>query len=321
MVDTDKVLNLSVVIPVYNDTDALALFLPTLLPQLVQFPGKHEIVLVDDGSQDGLTALFRDFTATLPENCCARLIRFSRNFGKEAALSAGLMQAQGDAVVMMDADGQHPVELLGKMRELILAGNEMVAAVQQERSLESWGKRTGKNWFYRLIQDGERFAMTPGAGDFRMLSRRAVDALNRLPERKRFMKGLYAWIGFQTVYLPFEAQQRLAGSSKFGYRQLFSLALTGFTAFSTRPLRWVSHIGLLVSLFALVYGVYVIIETLLLDKHLPGWPTLAAGMMLLSGVQLICLGIIGEYIGNIYTEVKQRPPYLIESVESVDGAR
>ncbi|MDO5687407.1 MAG: glycosyltransferase family 2 protein [Neisseria sp.] len=313
-------LDLSVIIPVYNDAAALALFLPQLFTRLQHFAGEHELVVVDDGSKDDLETVFREHTARLPENCRARLVRFSRNFGKEAALSAGLAQAQGEAVVMMDADGQHPVELLAKMRELILSGNDMVAAVQSSRELESWGKRAGKRWFYRLIQDSDRFEITPGAGDFRMMSRRVVDALNRLPERKRFMKGLYAWVGFPTVYLPFAAEERLAGASKFGYRQLFGLALTGFTAFSTRPLRWVSHIGLLVSLFALIYAAYVVIETLFLGKHLPGWPTLAAGMMLFSGVQLICLGVIGEYIGNIYTEVKQRPPYIIDSIEHSDEA-
>lgn len=312
-------LNLSAIIPAYCEAESLALLLPELAHTLAQWPGQHEIIVVNDGSpDDGATSrAFQAALAGLPEHLHARLIHLSRNFGKEAALSAGLAAAQGDAVVMLDADGQHPLALIDKMRDHILEGCDMAAAVQTKREQEPWWQRLGKRSYYHFMEESGQVHMMPNAGDFRMLNRKAVNALLALPERSRFMKGLYAWIGFKTVYLPFEATPRLAGTTKFDFIKLANLAISGILSFSVKPLRMISTLGLGVSLFSLVYGFYIVFDTLFLHKSLPGWPTLAAGMMLLSGVQLICLGVIGEYIGGIYVEVKRRPSYLVDSVETV----
>ena len=303
---------LSVVIPAYNDAQALTLFLPSLCGFLAAQPGQQEIVIVDDGSRDALAEVCRDYVPRLPENTVLRLIRLSRNFGKEAALSAGLAQAQGEAVVMMDADGQHPVAVLAEMLALYRNGADVVAAIQADRAHESPLARTLKRRFYHFMQDTHRYELKPNAGDFRLMRRKVVDALLALPERQRFMKGLYAWVGFKTVYLPFKPEVRAEGQSKFNYGSLFELALVGITSFSQKPLRWISRMGMLVSVFSLLYGCYIVVDTLFFGRDVPGWATVAAGVMFSAGLQLICLGVIGEYIGRIYEEVKQRPLYIVD---------
>lgn len=305
---------LSVVIPVYNDAQALSAFLPELAAWLGGQNGQHEIIIVDDGSRDPLDATCRPLNDRLPENTVLRLIRLSRNFGKEAALSAGLAYSNGQAVVMMDADGQHPTAVLAEMLHHYRNGADVVAAVQTDRRHESRLTRILKSGFYRFIQDGGRYEIRPNAGDFRLMDRKVVDALLALPERQRFMKGLYAWVGFKTVYLPFQAHARQEGSSKFNRARLFELALVGITSFSQKPLRWISRMGMLVSAASLLYGLYIVGHTLFFGRDVPGWATVAAGVMFSAGIQLICLGLIGEYVGRIYEEVKQRPLYIIDSV-------
>ena len=302
---------LSVILPVYNDAQALAAFLPVLCEWLGQRPGRQEVIVVNDGSRDAVDAACRAQQARLPAHVALRFIAFSRNFGKEAALSAGLAAAQGDWVAMMDADGQHPVPVLAQMLQLGEGGADMVAAIQAERPHEGGLMRLLKRGFYRFMQDGSRYALTPDAGDFRVLGRKVVNALLALPERQRFMKGLYAWVGFKTVYLPFQAAPRQTGESKYNYPRLFELAIVGITSFSLKPLRWISRTGILVSLASLFYGIWVVLETLFFGRDVPGWTTVTAGIMFCAGVQLICLGIIGEYIGRIFEEVKQRPLYLV----------
>lgn len=309
---------LSVVIPAYNDAQALAAFLPQLHALLSSESGQHEIIVVDDGSRDHLDDTCRRLGKGLPENTVLRLVRLSRNFGKEAALSAGLAHSRGQAVAMMDADGQHPVAVLAEMLSLYRGGADMVAAVQAERLHESRLARSLKRGFYRFIQDSRRYEIKPNAGDFRLMDRKVVDALLALPERQRFMKGLYAWVGFKTVYLPFQAEARAEGASKFNYRSLFELAMVGITSFSQKPLRWISRMGMLVSAASLLYGLYIVLDTLLFGRDVPGWATVAAGVMFSAGVQLICLGVIGEYIGRIYEEIKQRPLYVVDTVWQSD---
>ena len=186
-----------------------------------------------------------------------------------------------------------------------------MAAVQAKRGHENRLLGFLKRGFYRFMQDGSRYALTPDAGDFRVMGRKVVAALLALPERQRFMKGLYAWVGFKTVYLPFQAAPRQTGESKFNYPRLFELAIVGITSFSLKPLRWISRTGILVSLASLFYGIWVVLETLFFGRDVPGWTTVTAGIMFSAGVQLICLCIIGEYIGRIFEEVKQRPLYLV----------
>lgn len=305
---------LSIILPVYNDAPALLRFLPQLYDLLAQQSGTQEILIIDDGSRDGLNEACISQQTLLPANTVMRLITLSRNFGKEAALSAGIAHAKGNTVALMDSDGQHPVSVLAQMLALYRSSRiDMVAAVQTERRHESRLARALKRGFYRFMQDSSRYELKPNAGDFRLMNRKVVDALLSLPERQRFMKGLYAWVGFQTVYLPFQAAERTEGSSKFNYRGLFALALTGITSFSLRPLRWISRMGMAVSLLSMLYGLLIVARTLFFGRDIPGWATVAAGVMFSAGIQLICLGVIGEYIGRIYEEVKQRPLYLVRS--------
>ncbi|PIT18576.1 glycosyltransferase family 2 protein [Snodgrassella alvi] len=310
-----NIIGLSIILPIYNDAAAVGRFLPELFTFTSRQEKSCEIILVDDGSTDHLTATYEQLRQQLPANTALRLVQFSRNFGKEAALTAGLEQSQGELVTMMDADGQHPVLVLEQMLTLMHTNNvDVVAAVQASREHEGLLIRTLKNSFYHFMQDTHRYELTPNAGDFRLMKRRVVQALLQLPERQRFMKGLYAWVGFSTIYIPFQASLRQTGKSKFNYFSLFELALIGITSFSQRPLRWISRMGLIISLLALIYGLCIVADTLFFGKDLAGWPTLAAGIMFSAGIQLVCLGVIGEYIGRIYEEVKQRPLYLVDKV-------
>lgn len=304
---------LSVVMPSYNDAEVIDQFLPELYALFQEIQKPCEILLVDDGSKDHLYQVYEKHLNQIDAMTELKLIQFSRNFGKEAALSAGLNEATGQVVVLMDSDGQHPVSVLKEMLETYQANQvDMVAAVQATREHENGMLKFFKRGFYQFMQDTARYEIKPNAGDFRLMNRKVVDALLQLPERQRFMKGLYSWVGFKTIYLPFQADERSHGESKFNYANLFELALVGITSFSLKPLRWISRMGLLVSLLALLYGIFIVFDTLFLGRDLAGWPTLAAGIMFSAGLQLICLGVIGEYIGRIYEEVKQRPLYIVD---------
>lgn len=305
---------LSLILPVYNDAAALSLFLPILSDWVAKKTENYEIIIVDDGSTDELSEVFAKCSTNAPGNANLKLIKLSRNFGKEAALSAGLENACGQAMALLDADGQHSVDVLEEMLVLYRSGIDMIAGVQENRQQESALSRLFKKGFYHFIQDSKRYQIKANAGDFRLMDRKVVDAILALPERQRFMKGLYAWVGFKTVYLPYTAKQRHAGESKFNYGGLFELAITGITSFSQKPLRWIARMGMLVSFLSILYGLYIVFETLIFGKDTPGWATIAAGLMLSTGIQLICIGVIGEYIGRIYEEVKQRPLYIIDKI-------
>ncbi len=308
---------LSLVIPAYNDAEALDVFLPKVIHFCKELDRLCEVIIVDDGSKDRLKSHLLKHMQTCHQDqqqIDIQLLKLSRNFGKEPALSAGLSYANGEFVAMMDADGQHPIGVLEQMLTMIIAQPEidMVAGVQANRPNESKLAKTLKSGFYHFIQDSRRYQLRPNAGDFRLMNRKVVDALLKLPERQRFMKGLYAWVGFNTVYIPFTADNRQAGDSKFNYSGLFELAITGITSFSQKPLRWISRMGMLVSIFAICYGIFIVVEKLLFDNNIDGWATVAGGVMFSAGLQLICLGVIGEYIGRLYEEVKQRPLYLVD---------
>lgn len=325
---------LSIIMPAYNDAEAVQAFLPKVFAFTEAFcvPKNNnaadvcmdetavtscEIIIVDDGSQDDLTQVVTNLMPTRPHNTALHLIRLSRNFGKEPALSAGLAKAQGDVVAMIDADGQHPLPVLAQMLNMIAQPDiDMVAGIQANRPHESKLAKTLKSSFYLFIQDRQRYEIRPNAGDFRVMNRKVVKALRQLPERQRFMKGLYAWVGFNTVYLPFTADNRDTGESKFNYGGLFELALVGITSFSQKPLRWISRMGFLVSALAFLYGLYIVIDTLLFGADVAGWATVAAGIMFSTGIQLVCIGVIGEYVGRLYEEVKQRPLYLVNETIS-----
>jgi glycosyltransferase involved in cell wall biosynthesis len=307
--------SLSIVVPVLNEAPALAALLPELAAVLGQCGVDWEIVVVDDGSTDHLLRVVADF-----EQQCAganvQVLRLSRNFGKEAALTAGLAAARGDAVACMDGDGQHPPALLPPMLARWRDGAQMVVAVQRSRTHEHRWLACAKGLFYRMLQNGERFRIPAGAGDFRLMDRRVVQAMLQLPERARFMKGLFAWLGFRTAIVPFDAAARCVGTSKFPLSRLLELASLGITSFSMKPLRMVSAIGAVISVCAVVYGLYIAVDALVAGNPVSGWATLASGMMLLSGIQLLCLGVIAEYLGRVFEETKQRPLYVVD--ETID---
>ncbi len=300
--------SLDVVLPAFNEAANLPGLFDQLRPVLAGVTPRWRIVLVDDGSSDDTAAVaLAARNAGLP----LRYVKLSRNFGKEAALTAGLALADADRVLLMDADGQHAPELIAAMHAAWLRGADMACAVRANRDEEGWFKRWGTRLFYRLVNASTRLHIPPDAGDFRMLDRRVVDALNALPERNRFMKGLYAWVGYRTEFLPYTPRPRASGRSHFSLGRLLHLAFNGVTAFSNLPLRIWSSLGGVVAFCALAYGGWLVIEHLLYGHPIPGWPTVVVGLMFFSGVQLLSIGIMGEYIGRIFDEVKQRPVYLV----------
>ncbi len=299
---------MSCVLPAFNEAGNLPVLLERLHGILPSLTDEWEVIVVDDGSADE-TAV-----AMLPwlVEPGVRYLQLSRNFGKEAALTAGIDHALGDVVLLMDADLQHPASLIGEMLAAWTRGADMVCAARSSRSDEGFTKRAGTWFFYRLINSKHSKVQIPvDAGDFRLMDRRVVDALKALPERTRFMKGLYAWVGFRTEIIDYMPDERLAGQSSFSLRRLATLAFTGVTAFSTLPLRLWGAIGGLVALFALSFAAWIVIEHFVFGHDVPGWATLVTGMMLFSGVQLLSIGILGEYIGRIFDEVKRRPIYLV----------
>jgi polyisoprenyl-phosphate glycosyltransferase len=265
---------------------------------------------VNDGSRDATEQVLSDLCAKHPQLVAVNL---SRNFGKEAAITAGLEATQGDVVYIIDADGQHPANLLPEMLQKWQQGSDVVYAVRQNRDDQSWMHVTFTKLFYKLINWRSRVKIPANAGDFRLMDRQVVDALATMPERNRFMKGLYAWVGFNCTAIDYEPLPRADGQSNYGFRGALSLAVTGLLAFSVAPLRIVSYFGLLLALAALGYGAYVVFDYFWFGAETPGFATVVVGMMFLSGIQLMSIGILAEYVGRIYEEVKQRPRYLVRS--------
>ncbi|MBU3584111.1 glycosyltransferase family 2 protein [Polynucleobacter sp. 15G-AUS-farblos] len=302
---------LSIVVPCHNEAIHLNDFIKALKATVAPITPQFEILLINDGSRDDT----RSVALGMLEAGQVRYIEFSRNFGKEAALMAGIDHADGDAVVLIDADFQHPLEKLTEMASLWQQGYDMIYGIIVNRSEEGLFKRLGTNLFYGLM----RFSEVPipqNAGDFRWLDRKVVQALRSLPERNRFMKGLYSWVGFKSVALEFIPEERKGGVSSFNPSRLISLALAGLTSFSTMPLRIWTALGFIVSIMAILYGIYIIYLTITEGNSVSGWPTLTVALMFFSGVQLFSIGILGEYIARIFNEVKQRPLYVIADDQS-----
>ena len=297
---------LSAVVPCYNEGAHLVTFISALRKTIQSITSDYEILLVNDGSKDNT----RDIAISLIKEGNIRYLEFSRNFGKEAALMAGIDHAHGDAVLLIDADFQHPLDKLPEMAQLWQSGYEMIYGVIANRQSESISKRLGTRALYALLNTSD-IAIPENAGDFRWLDRKVVNALKDLPERNRFMKGLYAWVGFKSIAIPFELRERPSGQTTFSMGRLIKLGMAGLTSFSAAPLQLWIGIGALISFLALVYGAYVIIDTVVYGNAVSGWPTLTVALMLFSGIQLLSIGILGEYIGRIFTEVKQRPLYVI----------
>jgi polyisoprenyl-phosphate glycosyltransferase len=308
---------LSIVVPIYNEAASLPALharISALAARLTRERSLSvELIYVDDGSSDNTVAVARALPA---EHFDLQLISLSRNFGKEAALVAGLDHARNPAVLFMDGDGQHPPELADKLVALWRDENyDVVYAVKATRAGESASRRLAVRLFYRLLNWGARHPIPPDASDFRLLSPRAVTALKQLPERNRFFKGLSSWIGFRQVEVPYEPQLRAHGHSHWNLRALVGLSIEGITAFSTAPLRLASMLGVLLSITALIFGGWIIFETLYYGKDVAGYPSIIVGIMVIGGVQLLMIGIMGEYIAKILSELKRRPVYFIAERE------
>lgn len=307
------------VIPMFNESGHAMRFLQELHRYVVSRFREITLIVVDDGSGDSTS---REVCAAMEVGLPLHLVRLSRNFGKEVALTAGLAAAERlrspvDLVLTLDADFQHPFDTITEMIARWEAGADMVYGVQDRSRTEGFLKRILTSTFYRLLGAGsERFVIPPDAGDFRLIDYRVVHALNRLPERNRYMKGLYAWVGFRSEGVLFQANPRAGGRSSFGFRRLGSLALDGLTAFTSWPLRLASFLGLIISILAFLYGCWIVVERFWIGQPIPGFATLAAAIMFFSGIQLISIGLLGEYISRIFLEVKGRPLYVVaEEIE------
>lgn len=316
---SDSTLYLSLVVPVFNEVETVDLFLDRVSRVFEhQASVRLEIVFVNDGSTDGtldrlLECQKRDERV--------RIVDLSRNFGKEAALSAGLQAATGQVVVPIDVDLQDPPELILEMIAKWREGYEVVLGRRMNRDSDSWAKRVSATWFYRIhnkIADPE---IPENVGDFRLMDRAVVDALNMLPESRRFMKGLFAWVGFRTTHVDYSRPERIAGTTKFNGWRLWNFALEGMTSFSIDPLRIWMYFGAAVALLSFFFGFYIVLKVVLFGVDVPGYASIVVAITFLGGLQLIGIGIVGEYLGRAYLESKRRPIYLVRHIYEADGAR
>ena len=303
---------LTVVIAARDEAEALPLLhlrLARVLDDLSADGVQGRVLYVDDGSRDGTWDVMRGLANG---DRRVALLRLSRNFGKEAALTAGLDQVTEGAAIILDADGQDPPELIPRFVALWREGYDDVYGMREQRDGEGWIKRASAHAFYRVIQRLSKTPIPTDTGDFRLLSPRALAALRQLRERHRFMKGLFGWIGYDRIALPYRREARVAGRTKFNLWKLWNFALEGITSFSTAPLRLATYAGLAVALLAFVYALVIVAKALLYGDRVAGWPTMMVVILFLGGVQLVALGLIGEYLGRLYEESKQRPLYLVD---------
>jgi glycosyltransferase involved in cell wall biosynthesis len=309
---TDASWTLSVVVPAYNEQDVLPEFHRRLSAVLDGIDGTAEVVYVNDGSHDGTLDLMQGLRAA---DARVSVVDLSRNFGKEIALTAGLDHARGDAVVVIDADLQDPPELIPELVRWWREGFDVVYAKRTAREGETVLKRATAHAFYRVIQRMSRVRIPEDTGDFRLMSRRAVQALGQLREQHRFMKGLFAWIGFPQKAVPYRRDPRFAGETKWNYWKLWNFALEGITSFSTVPLKISTYVGLLVAMLAFLYALFVIYKTLVFGDPVRGYPSLMVVVLFLGGIQLVAIGVLGEYLGRMFDEAKQRPLYFVNRYE------
>ena len=306
---------ISVVAPCYNEIEALDLFVETLSKTLLRTGCPYEVVFVDDGSTDGGRDRLAHWAKQKKE---IKAIIFSRNFGKEAAVSAGLDHAEGDVVIVMDVDLQDPPELIldfiAKWRE----GYDVVYGVRADRQSDSFAKRFTAGKFYQFFNKIAGVKIPENTGDFRLMDRKVVDAINKLPERSRFMKGLFAWVGYRSIGVPYARPERSAGVSKFNYWRLWNFAIDGFVSFSSAPLRVWSYVGAAVAAFSFLYASFIILRTIVTGVDVPGYASLLTFMLFLGGIQIISVGVLGEYISRLFTEAKQRPIYLVDEIYSAE---
>ena len=299
---------LSIIVPLYceeSNVDHLFERLETVVHSLRV---TYEIVCVDDGSKDNTLLRLIDHHRRNP---AIKVVALARNFGKELALTAGIDHSQGQAVVPIDADLQDPPECIQALMEKWQEGYDVVYAKRNTRAGETWLKKLSANGFYRVIASMSQVPIPQDTGDFRLMDRRVVDALKRLPERTRFMKGLFAWVGYKQTFITYDRDPRHSGNTKWNYWKLWNFALDGIISFSSTPLRVWAYLGVMISVISFIYASFLVIRTLVLGIDVPGYASLMVAILFLGGVQLVSLGIIGEYLGRVYEEVKQRPLYLV----------
>jgi polyisoprenyl-phosphate glycosyltransferase len=301
----------SLVVPVFNEEESIDLYLDTVPPLMDRDGFRFEIVFVNDGSRDNTLTHLLD-RAALDRRL--RIVNLSRNFGKEAALTAGIDHARGDVIVPMDIDLQDPPELIEPFMARWREGYDVVYGVRTQRTWDTAAKRLSANWFYRVFNSMSPVRIPENVGDFRLVDRRAVEVLRQLPERNRFMKGLFAWVGFNSVGVPYERPQRAAGSSKFNLWRLWNFALDGVVSFSTAPLRAWFYVGVVIAAISVLYALFIITRVLIFGIDTPGYASLLIAVLLMGAIQLLSLGIIGEYLGRLFLEVKGRPIYVVEGV-------
>ena len=310
-------LDLSVVAPCYNEEAALARFFPEVKAHLEKLTSAWEIICVNDGSTDGtLEALI----AEAQRDRRIKIVDLSRNFGKEAALTAGIDRTRGRAVIPIDVDLQDPPHLIGQMLAKWREGYDVVYATRTVRNSDTFLKQATAGLFYRFYNSLTPVAIPANAGDFRLMDRRVVEALKTMPERSRFMKGLFSWLGFSQAEITYERPPRTDGKSKFNYWKLWNFAIDGLTSFTTVPLRIWTYLGGIIAALSFLYATWLVIRTLIFGIDLPGYASLMVVILFLGGVQLISLGIIGEYLGRTYHEVKQRPIYLVNHVYDFEAS-
>jgi glycosyltransferase involved in cell wall biosynthesis len=304
---------ISVVAPAYNESENIELFYTTMRDVLDSVTTDWEIICVNDGSKDDT---LHKLLQLHHHDRRVKVVNLSRNFGKELALTAGLDYATGDAIVPIDTDLQDPPELIVDMVKLWKEGNDVVYATRTRRDGESHIKKVTASMFYRLIEKISHVDIPRDTGDYRLIDRRVLDDLKRLRETHRFMKGLFSWVGYKQVSLPYNRKPRHAGTTTFNYWKLWNFAIEGITSFSIAPLQIAMYLGFFASAFAFIYTIIIIGKTLLFGTDVPGYPSLMVTILFFGGVQLISIGILGEYIGRIYNEVKQRPLYIVEEFHS-----
>ena len=300
---------LGVVVPCHNENAVLPEFHRRLAAAMDDMNEAWTVTFIDDGSTDGTLALLerlRDGHANVA------VLSLSRNFGKEVATTAGLDHTPGDAVIVIDADLQDPPELIPQLVAAWKRGFDTVYAQRNARHGETWLKRTTASLFYRLMQKNRQVPLPPNVGDFRLMSRRVVDAVLSMREQHRFMKGIFAWVGFSSCAVPYDRAPRAAGQTSWTYWRLWNLAVEGITGFTVMPLKVATYIGLVVAAGAILYGSSVVVITMVFGNPVPGYPSLLTVMLFLGGIQLVTLGVIGEYLGRIFNETKGRPLYLLE---------
>lgn len=312
-------IELSVIVPCYNESEVVEKFFSAMVGNngiLNNLGLNCELVFINDGSKDNTLELLKAQKEIYSNksNLDIKIVNLSRNFGKEAAMSAGFSVASGEAIVPMDADLQHPASLIPKFVELWRQGYDVVLAKRVNRQDESVLKRFCSSIFYKLNNKISEIEIPQNVGDFRLFTKKVLNAINSLPENQRFMKGIFAWVGFRSITIEYEEQERIAGSSKFNGWKLWNFALQGITGFGTLPLRIWTYIGFIVSFLAFIYASFLILRTLIMGIDLPGYASLVVIILFLGGLQLIGVGILGEYVGRIYMESKRRPPFIIDEI-------